>query len=294
VEDLIFTISIVGLHESGKTTLIEKLITRLKNKYRVGSVKHSQKNIEFDKKGSDSWRHVKAGTELTCVLSENQFILIQNIKHDISLKKLLYLMERAMPKLDIILMEGFKRENIPKIILTKSPDFLKEFKPDEILAVVNDGSFESGYPQFTRDDIDGILQIILDAFHEKESRHVSHERMKVKLKINGENVAFNRFVADVLGNAVLGLTAVLKGVDNVKTLLVKASYSHFDLVKRDSGPDIVLKLFVNDKELPLRDFVQHQFANVLKGIISSIKVDSPPREVELIINWSETQLTDAK
>ena len=56
-------VSIVGKSESGKTTLLEKLITELKSRgYRVATVKHAPNESSFDEPGKDSWRHVRAGS----------------------------------------------------------------------------------------------------------------------------------------------------------------------------------------------------------------------------------------
>ena len=64
-------ISIVGKSKSGKTTLIEKLIPELKKRgYKIGIIKHAFHELEFDKKGKDSWRHKAAGAETVMVSSK--------------------------------------------------------------------------------------------------------------------------------------------------------------------------------------------------------------------------------
>ncbi len=63
-------ICIVGRSQSGKTTLIEKLIPVLKNRgHRIGTIKHSQHIFDFDKSGKDSWRHKDAGAETVIIAS---------------------------------------------------------------------------------------------------------------------------------------------------------------------------------------------------------------------------------
>lgn len=285
---MVFTISIVGLHESGKTTIIEDLIQQLGSKLSVGSIKHSQKPVEVDKEGSDSWRHRKAGTSITCLSSQAQFILFQKTEQDLPLKKIIYLMERANPKLDLVLIEGYKKERIPKIVITKSKDFLKEFHDEEIWAVLNDDEFDSGYPQFARDDIEGLQKLILERFEQSVQRYSSHERMKVTLVINDVQVPFNRFVADVLGNTVYGMTLTLKGIDTIEKVLIRVKYSQFELISRRSSPDVDLKLIVNDKEIQIREFVRKVYANVLTSLLSTIKTEAQPKTVELSIEWIGT------
>jgi len=61
-------VSIIGESKSGKTTLIEKLISELKSRgYRVASIKHSVHKLDFDKAGKDSWRHLQAGSSATAM-----------------------------------------------------------------------------------------------------------------------------------------------------------------------------------------------------------------------------------
>ena len=62
-------ISIVGNSNSGKTTLIEKLIPELKKRgYRVGVIKHAHHGFNIDKKGKDSWRHKVEGADRKSVV----------------------------------------------------------------------------------------------------------------------------------------------------------------------------------------------------------------------------------
>ncbi|MHC1591055.1 MAG: molybdopterin-guanine dinucleotide biosynthesis protein B [Candidatus Helarchaeales archaeon] len=285
---MIFTVSIVGLHESGKTTLMEKIIARLEKNLNVGTIKHSRKTIEIDREGSDSWRHFKAGAIHTCISSPTLFVLIQKTKKELPLKKILYLMERARPNLDIILIEGYKEEKIPKIIITDDPAFLESFDENEILAVISNKTFECKQPIFKHDDVDEIVNVILKAFNKKESKHDTHERMKVELKVNKKNVAFNRFVGDILGNAFLSLVTLLKGIEKPREIEIEVSYPEFRLMSREAEFNAVLNLQVNGKNIPLRSFVQHQFINLLTSILLTLKLESPPKNVELLIKWIGT------
>ena len=62
-------VSIVGKSDSGKTTLLEKLVAAIRSRgYRVGTIKHDTHGFDIDHEGKDSWRHKKAGAR-TVVLS---------------------------------------------------------------------------------------------------------------------------------------------------------------------------------------------------------------------------------
>ncbi|MEK6682466.1 MAG: molybdopterin-guanine dinucleotide biosynthesis protein B, partial [Nitrospirota bacterium] len=73
-------VSIVGRSNSGKTTLIEKIIPLLTKKgYRIATVKHCSHGFEMDKEGKDTWKHKKAGAKTIVAVSENRLALITDI-----------------------------------------------------------------------------------------------------------------------------------------------------------------------------------------------------------------------
>jgi len=103
-------LSIVGKSNSGKTTLIEKLIPVLVSKgLKVAVVKHAHKGFELDIEGKDSERIFRAGADVA-IVSDDKLALIQR-KGD--LKKVLNLLNGY----DLILTEGFSKEQYPKIAM---------------------------------------------------------------------------------------------------------------------------------------------------------------------------------
>ena len=104
-------VSIVGKSGAGKTTLIEKLVKRLKEKkYIVGTVKHAHRGFSIDKEGKDSWRHRNAGSDATLVIAPGTIALVKDEELDVIEEIQLHLSD-----MDIVLVEGFKRESLPKI-----------------------------------------------------------------------------------------------------------------------------------------------------------------------------------
>ena len=75
------TIGIAGWSGSGKTTLVENLIKVFKNKYKlkVCTLKHAHKNFEIDKKGKDSYRFSKAGSDQVIISSSRQWAVINQL-----------------------------------------------------------------------------------------------------------------------------------------------------------------------------------------------------------------------
>ena len=70
-------VSIVGKSNSGKTTLIEKLIAELAGRgWRVATIKHNRHGFDIDHEGKDSYRHKKAGAKMTVVSSPHQLALV--------------------------------------------------------------------------------------------------------------------------------------------------------------------------------------------------------------------------
>ena len=101
---------IVGKSNSGKTTLMEKLIGELSARgYRVGSVKHTHK-ANFDKQGKDSWRHKNAGAVASLIVTDTTVALVKEDTRPAEEKFFHYLGD-----MDLILAEGFKTFRLPKI-----------------------------------------------------------------------------------------------------------------------------------------------------------------------------------
>lgn len=82
-------ISIVGKTNSGKTTLIERIIPEFKKRgYRVGTIKHASHDFEMDHQGKDTWRHSQAGADSIIILTSSNLALIRKINCEIPLDKL--------------------------------------------------------------------------------------------------------------------------------------------------------------------------------------------------------------
>src|SRR5512139_3427672 len=94
-------VSIVGKSDSGKTTLIEKLIAELTNRgFRVATIKHNRHGFEIDHEGKDSWRHKRAGAVITVVASPDRIAVIEDAAKDYELAEI---RERYIRDADVIL-----------------------------------------------------------------------------------------------------------------------------------------------------------------------------------------------
>lgn len=108
-------LAITGYSGTGKTTLLEKLIPKLTAcNLKVGIIKHSHHNIEVDKKGKDSHRLHLAGANPTAIACDERWaLMIETPDQAVNFQEIL----ATFPKVDLVLVEGFKHETLPKIQL---------------------------------------------------------------------------------------------------------------------------------------------------------------------------------
>ncbi|WP_324683062.1 molybdenum cofactor guanylyltransferase MobA [Bibersteinia trehalosi] len=109
-------LAITGYSGTGKTTLLEKLIPVLRQRQiHVGLIKHSHHNVDVDKAGKDSHRLRAAGANPTMVVCEQRWALMVETEQLVPFEQLVAKM--AQENVDLILLEGFKHEKLPKIQL---------------------------------------------------------------------------------------------------------------------------------------------------------------------------------
>jgi len=153
-------IAISGIKNSGKTTLITRLIPRLTNLgYKVATIKHDGHDFEGDVKGTDSYRHKEAGAYGTAVFSNSKFMIIKE-KNNISEKELIENFKEA----DIILLEGFKYSNYPKLEVVRkeiSNNYISRKETLIAIATDLDYGFE-GVKTVNVNDIEEILEAFLN------------------------------------------------------------------------------------------------------------------------------------
>jgi len=158
---------IAARSKTGKTTLMEALVTRLKGKgYRVGAVKHSGHETIVDREGSDSWRFTRAGADVTVLASKEQLAVIRSIEQP-SLDDAL---QEASSGMDIVLVEGFKDVPVPKIEIYRSghSDVLhcrgEEYTDPYLVAVASDMPMDLDVPVLDLNDPDQVCEFIIGKF----------------------------------------------------------------------------------------------------------------------------------
>lgn len=153
---------LAGTSGTGKTTFLEKLIRELKKrKVKVGTIKHHDHDFDIDKPGKDTWRHARAGADAVVLSSPAKVALIRNVEEEMPLDQVAELVGAV----DIILVEGYKRANKPKIEIHRkahSPQLL--CAPEELIAVVSDADWRIGVPVFDLEDASGVAKMLIDTF----------------------------------------------------------------------------------------------------------------------------------
>src|SRR3990172_6969140 len=98
-------VSFVGRSNSGKTTIIVKVIAELKRRgYRVGVIKHDAHGFEIDHEGKDSWRHKKAGASTVALSSPDKFAVIKDVSIEWTPERII---DSYLNYADIIITESF-------------------------------------------------------------------------------------------------------------------------------------------------------------------------------------------
>ncbi len=159
---MIPALSFVGRHDAGKTTLLTKLIKLFATSdYKVGVVKHAHKEIEIPL-AKDSEKLFLAGANQVYVSSPEITINYRRNLVEESLDEIYAKM--LADKMDLILVEGFKEESLPKIEVIR-----KAINPNPILAsntiaLVTDMAFETKLPVFQFAQTKQLLDFIIDYF----------------------------------------------------------------------------------------------------------------------------------
>jgi molybdopterin-guanine dinucleotide biosynthesis protein B len=159
-------ISIVSKKNSGKTTLLEKLIPALGRRgYRVGTVKHDTHGFDMDHEVKDTWRHKQSGASTVVISSPWKLSLIKDVDEELSLDRIVqaYFTDR-----DLVLTEGYKRAGKPQIEVFRStahrlPLHVKGAS-DALIAVMSDVPVDLGVPNFDINDIPALADFIERGF----------------------------------------------------------------------------------------------------------------------------------
>jgi molybdopterin-guanine dinucleotide biosynthesis adapter protein len=151
-----------GWSGSGKTTLIEKLIPLfVERRLKVSLIKHAHHSFDVDQPGKDSYRHRHAGCAEVLVSSSRRWALVHELRGapEPGFEELV----RNIAPCDLLLVEGFKREKLPKLEIYRASvgESLLHPQDPDIVAIASDQRVETNLPQLNLDDAPAIATFIL-------------------------------------------------------------------------------------------------------------------------------------
>ena len=156
-------IGIVGWKDVGKTYVVTEIIRLLVQKgYKVGSIKHAHHNFDIDHEGTDSFKHRKSGSSEVIISSTKRWakIIENNNKKEKNLNELL----KEFNDIDVAIVEGFKKENHPKIEIISQNSKIQNNEINNVVAIVADYIIDSNIPVFKKNDVESLTKFIIDKF----------------------------------------------------------------------------------------------------------------------------------
>ena len=156
-------VGIVGWKDVGKTFFVTEIINLLVKKgYKVGTIKHAHHDFDIDKQGTDSFKHRQSGASEVIISSSKRWakIIENNNKTEKKLNELL----REFIDVDLIIVEGFKNENHPKIEIIGQNSKIVNNEIKNVVAIVADQKTKSNIPLFMRNDVESLTEFIINKF----------------------------------------------------------------------------------------------------------------------------------
>ncbi|MFY0543629.1 molybdopterin-guanine dinucleotide biosynthesis protein B [Brevibacillus sp. H7] len=155
-------VQFVGYSNSGKTTLLAKLIPGLEREgIRVGVIKHDGgHDFEWDQPGKDTYRFREAGASIVAIQSATKTAMVE--QRPVPLQQLVKRMGEAGA--DLVLVEGFKREGYPKLVMLRDPSDAELLDTlSDVVAVISREQFvHPVLPVFLADQVEEIVQFLFD------------------------------------------------------------------------------------------------------------------------------------
>jgi molybdopterin-guanine dinucleotide biosynthesis protein B len=162
-------ISMVGKSGVGKTTALERVIREIKRRgYKVGTVKHDTHGFDVDKPGKDSWRHARAGSDAVVISGPRKMALIRQLDSEVPLDDIVQL----MGDVDLVITEGYKQGDKPKIEITRQERGTKLLcRPEELIGIMADYPVDMPVPQFALEDAAGVVDLLERLYLRETRRH---------------------------------------------------------------------------------------------------------------------------
>ncbi len=149
-------ISIVGKKNAGKTTLINGLIPKLKERgHTVGTLKYNIRKFDIDHEGKDTYKYFHSGADSIALTSQNKLAVVKRLLNPLKLNEII---ETHLNNVRIVLVEGYRENDYPRIRIMDSqePKTAKEDLNNELLLLK--GNLKT--KRFSTNDINKALEFI--------------------------------------------------------------------------------------------------------------------------------------
>jgi molybdopterin-guanine dinucleotide biosynthesis protein B len=156
-------IGVAGWSGAGKTTLITRVIPVLTRRgIKVATVKHAHHEFDIDRPGKDSWLHREAGASEVAIVSSRRWAIVHELREEPE-PSLPDIMAKLSP-VDLVIVEGFKRQAYPKLEVFRASNGKPPLHPDDncVVAIASDAPLaEAPLPVVMLDDVEMIADILL-------------------------------------------------------------------------------------------------------------------------------------
>nr|MDO8113399.1 molybdopterin-guanine dinucleotide biosynthesis protein B [Candidatus Sigynarchaeota archaeon] len=274
---------VVGKHDVGKTTFVEKLLPVItKRDFSVGVIKDIHiEGFSIDQEGKDTWRHWKAGAAIVVARGIDETDIL--VKWRMALDEI----EPAMESVDIVIAEGFKELHGRKVIVAKAEADYAEMEQllsneDDVWGVagplVETGKYRGAFPALaSAADLEAIADkldpVAKQARLRRNRLKMPLESFDCALAVDGQRVQMKPYVAETLKNVLVGAIAALHW--NTKETIKRV-----DVVLGRGGPGEkwTVDIRLGQNIISLKEFVQQSIASVVAGYVATL---SMPRDVSV-------------
>ena len=210
-------LSFVGHHSSGKTSFLTKVIKLLKIKgYKVATIKSTiHENVVEDKKGKDTYKFKEAGSDSVGIITPSQVIFFKE-RDDLKVEHLIF---SLFYDYDIVLCEGFKKSELPKLEVFRkeagAEPLFKELR--NVMGIVTSTEIE-GIANFSIENPEEVVEFIEKFFIQKRFKNDTD----IELFVNSKPIPLKGYVKATLQGIVYGFVNNLKGIEYlIKSLDIK-------------------------------------------------------------------------
>jgi len=244
-------VAVVGFKKAGKTLVVEALVKELtKRGFRVGTLKHGSERHPLDTPGKDTWRHKESGSIASAILTSGGSAVFINRPFGITDAV------KCLGDLDFLILEGFKSlDSVAKIIVPRDVSEVESLSNGLEIVVsasstLDTSGLKSGAPLIPLERIKDLAD------------KVEEKTFPILTGFNCGSCGF-----ESCGDLA---RAIIAGDTDASRCVYVAEGA--------------VKLVVNDKDVPIKGFVQDFVSKTVLGMVSSLKGVEEPRTVELRID----------